>query len=153
MSTHATIHVVAGVQVLGVGLGSQTAGAKFSELSEFPAAQLYADPASACHKALGFSPGFLGNSNVNGYVKIFPMLAGIGSPGTMQEVIRGYIGDQDAKQIFPSDTIMGRAFGVLGDGYQRPFELATVRLNNMIASLSNCAHLMPRLCTVASIHR
>lgn len=130
-----------GVQVLGVGLGSKAAGAKFAEVSGFPAGQLYADPASVCHKALGYSPGFLGDSSVNGYVKIFPMLAGIGSPGTLQEVIRGYVGDRSSKQIFPSDTLMGRAFGILGDGYQRPFELATVRLNNMVTSLANCTFL------------
>eukprot|EP00892_Ulva_mutabilis_P005367 jgi/Ulvmu1/3201/UM015_0242.1 len=133
----------AGVAVLGVGLGSPAAGAKFSELSGFPASQLYADPASACHKMLGYSPGFLGDSNMNGYVKVFPMLAGIGSPGTMQEVIRGYIGDRNAEQIFPSDSVMGRAFGILGDGYQRPFELATVRLKNMVASLANWSELAP----------
>lgn len=132
--------VYAGVSVLGIGLGSRAAGEKFAEVSGFPSALLYADPASACHKAMGFSPGFLGSSSVSGYVKIFPMLAGIGSPGTMQEVIRGYLGDRNAKQIFTSDSFVGRAFGVLGDGYQRPFELATVRLNNMVTSLSNCAH-------------
>lgn len=130
-----------GVQYLGVGLGSQAAGAKFAEVTGFPGSNLYADPASACHKALGYSPGFLGQSSVNGYVKVLPMLAGIGSPGTMQEVLRGYIGDRNAKQIFASDSVMGRAFSVLGDGYQRPFELATVRLNNMITSLSNCESL------------
>lgn len=57
----------------------------------------------------------------------------------MQEVLRGYIGDRNSKAIFGPDTFMGKAFGVLGDGYQRPFELATVRLNNMIGSLQNCA--------------
>jgi hypothetical protein len=57
----------------------------------------------------------------------------------VQEVLRGYLGDRKSKAIFEKATSLGRAFSVLGDGYQRPFELATVRLNNMIGSLSNCA--------------
>lgn len=60
-------------------------------------------------------------------------------PVSVQEVLRGYVGDRDSKAIFAPDTFMGRAFGLLGDGYQRPFELATVRLKNMIGSLRNCA--------------
>lgn len=60
----------------------------------------------------------------------------------MQEVLRGYVGDRESKAIFEPDSFMGKAFGVLGDGYQRPFELATVRLNNMIGSLSNCTLLV-----------
>ena len=31
------------------------------------------------------------------------------------------------------------AFNVLGGGYQRPFELATLRLSNMIGILPKCA--------------
>lgn len=57
----------------------------------------------------------------------------------MQEVLRGYVGDRESKEIFGAETFMGKAFGVLGGGYQRPFELATVRLQNMIGSLNNCA--------------
>ena len=59
----------------------------------------------------------------------------------MQEVFRGYIGDRSAKPIFPDQSFWGSAFGTVGKGYQRPFELATLRLQNMIGSLSNCALL------------
>lgn len=72
------------MDVVAVGLGSSAAGAEFAGLTGYPSEKLYADPASACCKALGFSPGFLPGSDINGYAKIFPMLAGIGSPGTMQ---------------------------------------------------------------------
>ena len=96
------------------------------------------------------------------------MLAGIGSPGTLQEVrshaqpkqeqqdtvwrhrcrmlpilaclsqvIRGYIGDRDAPPVFEG-TRLGQAFDVLGSGYQRPFELATLRLQNMAGILPKC---------------
>lgn len=45
-----------------------------------------ADPEGVCYKALGFSPGFAPDAPVSAYLKLLPMLAGIGSPGTIQEV-------------------------------------------------------------------
>ena len=33
------------------------------------------------------SPGFAPEAEVSAYLKLLPMLAGIGSPGTMQEVV------------------------------------------------------------------
>ena len=69
------------------------------------------------------------------------MLSGINSFKTIKEVIRGYTGDRKAKQIYSEfDEIdvlkflkfSGNSFKqVFGDGYLRPFELATFRLNNM----------------------
>lgn len=38
------------------------------------------------YRALGFSPGFAPDANVSPYLKLLPMLMGIGSPGTIQEV-------------------------------------------------------------------
>jgi hypothetical protein len=67
------------------------------------------------------------------------------------EVLRGYLGDSSAKPLFEEDTQLGKAFGVVGQGYQRPFELATVRLQNMVGSLSNCVLLLGSSCTIASI--
>jgi hypothetical protein len=85
MQVAVTLHVLdAGVQTIGVGLGSARAGAQFAKQTHFPEAMLFADPKSACHVTMGFSPGFMGSSDLNGYLKIVPMLAGIGSPGTMQ---------------------------------------------------------------------
>ena len=51
------------------------------------------------------------------------------------QVLRGYIGDGSAKPVFEGRT----PFDVLGSGYQRPFELATLRLSNMIGILPKCA--------------
>lgn len=51
----------------------------------------HADPEGACHRALNFSRGFAPEARVSSYLKLLPMLAGIGSPGTLQEVwIPGY---------------------------------------------------------------
>ena len=46
----------------------------------------HADPEGACHRALNFSRGFAPDARVSPYLKLLPMLAGIGSPGTLQEV-------------------------------------------------------------------
>ena len=56
------------------------------------------------------------------------------------QVIRGYVGDRSAEPIF-AGTQLGRAFDTLGGGYQRPFELATLRLQNMAGILPKCASL------------
>jgi hypothetical protein len=75
-----------GLQVYTVGLGSDDNARRFSEVLNYPLANLYADPTGDCYKALGFSPGFLPETDVNPYLKLLPMLMGIGSPGTVQEV-------------------------------------------------------------------
>ncbi len=75
------------------------------------------------------------------------MLSGINSFRTIKEVIRGYTGDRKANQIYSElDNInilkfikfSGNSFKkVFGDGYLRPFELATFRLNNMSEIIQN----------------
>ena len=75
------------------------------------------------------------------------MLSGINSLKTIKEVIRVYTGDRKAKQIYSEfDKIdvlkflnfSGNSFSqVFGDGYLRPFELATFRLNNMYEIIQN----------------
>lgn len=54
---------------------------------KFPTSRLYADPDGSCYAALGFSPGFeLQGMELPASVKLTGMLAGVGSPGTIQEV-------------------------------------------------------------------
>lgn len=74
------------LQVITVGLGTAENARFFSQSLDYPLEGLYADPTGACYKALGFSPGFAPESNISPYVKLLTMLAGIGSPGTVQEV-------------------------------------------------------------------
>jgi hypothetical protein len=50
-------------------------------------------------------------------------------------VLRGYVGDRSAKPVFDGSN---NPFDVLGTGYQRPFELATLRLFNMAGILPRC---------------
>ena len=75
------------------------------------------------------------------------MLSGINSLKTIKEVIRGYTGDRHSNQIFYDEDHINlfnliKFSGVIfkytfGDGYLRPFELATYRLNNMVEILQN----------------
>ena len=53
------------------------------------------------------------------------------------QVLRGYIGDRSSRPIWGSR----QPFDVLGSGYQRPFELATLRLFHMMGVLSKCKKL------------
>ena len=81
------------------------------------------------------------------------MCAGIGSPGTLAEVFRGYKGDRKAPQLIGDDEIIketplpdikGSFFKLAGgNGFQRPFELATLRLKNMTEVLSNWQTYVP----------
>eukprot|EP00877_Chromochloris_zofingiensis_P011333 jgi/Chrzof1/6453/Cz18g11140.t1 len=128
-----------GVQVFTVGLGTPENARLFARELNYPLEHLYADPSGACYKALGFNPGFAADVDINPYLKLLPMLMGIGSPGTVQEVLRGYVGDRGSKPVFDGST----PFDILGNGYQRPFELATLRLNNMIGVLSKWGSLSP----------
>lgn len=105
---------------------------------------LYVDPDGSLYTKLGFSKGFAPNTEaLSPYVKLLAMLAGLGSPGTIPEVLRGYIGDKTEDQVFQSGTFLGDAFNVLGSGYQRPLELATLRLQNMVGSLRGWGELAP----------
>ncbi|KAI7838571.1 hypothetical protein COHA_007643 [Chlorella ohadii] len=130
----------AGVGVIAVGLGNVAAARKFADLLQFPLDLLYADPMGDLYTALGFSRGALPDAPVSPYAKLLLMLAGIESPGTIQEVLRGYVGDRSAKPVFAQDSNL---FDVLGRGYQRPFELATLRLYNMNTVLGNWKDLAP----------
>ena len=75
------------------------------------------------------------------------MLSGINSLKTIKEVIRGYTGDRNSRQIYYDEDhvkllnlikFSGVIFkNTFGDGYLRPFELATYRLNNMLEILEN----------------
>ncbi|KAJ8901130.1 hypothetical protein NDN08_004990 [Rhodosorus marinus] len=128
------------IPVICIGLGSVDNAQKYSQLLSINKSLVFADEPGNCHTALGFSKGFAPDADVNAYVKLLPMLAGIGSPGTIQEVLRGYTGDRRAKPIFTSPNL----FDVLGTGFQRPFELATLRLGNMRSILQNWDELKPK---------
>ncbi|KAG5189392.1 AhpC/TSA antioxidant enzyme-domain-containing protein [Tribonema minus] len=136
----------AGAEVIAVGLGTVAAAKEFASLTNFPLQRLYVDETGRAYEELGFSKGFQPPVKVNPYLKLLPMLAGIGSPGTIQAVLRGYVGDRDADASWVESTLQlveKRRFDVLGTQGARPFEVATVRLQNMREIVTRWDDLSP----------
>ena len=67
------------------------------------------------------------------------------------QVLRGYVGDRNSKPVFEGNS----PFNILGTGYQRPFELATLRLFNMVGILPRCecAHVTCSRCIAKMLLR
>ena len=141
----------AGLAIRAVGIGDLAAGQRFCDYTGFPTDCLLVDPQAELHHKLNLYSGL--SLKVPGlspaqtaYLNLLLMCAGLGSPGTLAEVFRGYRGDRQAPQLIRDDeevkavplpTIKGTLFRFLGGtGFQRPFELATLRLRNMSESLS-----------------
>lgn len=147
-----------GIAIRAVGIGDRTSGQKFCSFTGFPADCLFVDPIAQLHQTLnlysGLSfklPGL--SSGANAWLNLMLMCAGIGSPGTLAEVFRGYKGDAKAPQLIGDEEIVkapplppmkGSFFKLAGgQGYQRPFELATLRLRNMGEVLTNWKTYVP----------
>jgi AhpC/TSA antioxidant enzyme len=147
-----------GCAVRMVGIGDRAAGLKFCGFTGFPAEWLFIDREAKLHSQLNLYPGLalkLPSFSIaqNAWVNLILMCAGIGSAGTLREVLRGYTGDRSAPQLIAADetvrakplpAIQGSFFDVAGgSGFQRPFELATLRLRNMAEVLSNWQTYVP----------
>eukprot|EP00746_Dinoflagellata_sp_MGD_P009501 gnl/MRDRNA2_/MRDRNA2_119350_c0_seq1.p1 gnl/MRDRNA2_/MRDRNA2_119350_c0~~gnl/MRDRNA2_/MRDRNA2_119350_c0_seq1.p1 ORF type:complete len:420 (+),score=68.04 gnl/MRDRNA2_/MRDRNA2_119350_c0_seq1:104-1363(+) len=147
----------AGADIRMVGVGSVESARKFASMLDIDPATLYTDPTGSIYKALGYSKGFMPESDLNGYVKLFPMLLGISSPGTLQAVFSGYIGNSakrrdwvtsslqqgNSKGRFPS-FLEEKLWDIVGKDGLRPFELATLRLQNMVGVLGTWEELAPK---------
>jgi hypothetical protein len=146
------------VDIRAIGIGNLESGKKFCEYTGFAEDHLFLDPTAEIHRELGLYPGLTvklpGISETgNAWVNLFLMCAGIGSPGTLKEVFRGYFGDRKAPQLIAPDEIVqatplpaikGSFFDRAGgSGFQRPFELATVRLKNMTEVLGQWKTYVP----------
>lgn len=95
-----------GLQLCVVAPGSIDNAQKFCDLTGFPMKYLHLDPSGDLYKMLGFYSGFLGDVGfINPYLKFLPMLAGIGSPGTIPEVLRGYVGDSSASSTWIKEAL------------------------------------------------
>ncbi len=140
------------LDIRAIAIGNLDSGKKFCDYTGFPEAQLFLDPTAELHTALGLYPGLAlklpgVSATGNAWVNLLLMCAGIGSPGTLKEVVRGYTGDRSAPQLIAADEVIqatplpaikGSFFDRAGgSGFQRPFELATVRLKNMAEVLGH----------------
>lgn len=146
------------VTVRAVGIGDRPSGEKFCSYTGFSPDWLFIDPNAELHRQLGLYSGLslklsALSSAQNACLNLMLMCAGIGSPGTLAEVFRGYRGDRTAPQLIADDEVIhaaplppfqGSFFKLAGgQGFQRPFELATLRLRNMTEVLSHWKTYVP----------
>ncbi|MBD2232442.1 peroxiredoxin-like family protein [Phormidium tenue] len=147
-----------GIAVRAVGIGDRASGQKFCDYTGFPAASLFVDQTAALHRELGLYQGLTLKPpglkpGQAAWLNLMLMCAGIASPGTLREVLRGYTGDRRAPQLIgdeevvkagPLPPLTGKAFNLVGgSGFQRPIELATLRLRNMTEVLSHWSTYVP----------
>ncbi len=142
----------AGIAVLAIGIGNEAGRQRFCAFTGFPSDRLVVEDEPQLHRDLGL---YAGLRQVGGaWPNLLLMCAGIGSPGTLAEVLRGYTGDRSAPQRIADDEtiqagplppIQGKVFARAGgSGFQRPFELATIRLRNMAEVLGHWRTYVPR---------
>ena len=133
------------LDIFAIAIGNKNGKEKFCKFTGFHKENLIVVSDNQIHNNLKVSRGL--DIGLGGWINMLLMLSGINSFKTIKEVIRGYTGDRKAKQIYSEfDKIdvlkflkfSGNSFKkVFGDGYLRPFELATFRLNNMNEIIKN----------------
>jgi hypothetical protein len=141
-----------GIAVLAIGIGDAAGRERFCAYTGFPLQRLLVGPEPTLHRSLGLYEGL--RLPIGPWANLLLMCAGIGSPGTLQEVLRGYSGDRQAPQRIADDAVIhapplppirGALFTRAGGrGFQRPFELATIRLRNMGEVLRHWRTYVPR---------
>ncbi|HEY9616162.1 MAG TPA: peroxiredoxin-like family protein [Microcoleaceae cyanobacterium] len=144
--------------IRAVGIGDRAAGQQFCTYTGFPPDWLFIDPTADLHRQLGLYQGLSLNvpglaPGQNAWFNLILMCAGVGSPGTLKEVLRGYRGDRQAPQLIGDDEVVkaaplpalkGSFFKFAGGtGFQRPFELATLRLRNMVEVVGHWPTYVP----------
>ena len=127
------------LDIFAIAIGTQKGKEKFCKFTGFSEKNLIVVSDNQIHNNLKISKGL--DIGLGGWFNMLLMLSGINSLKTIKEVLRGYTGDRKAQQIYSEfDNInvfkflsfSGNSFSqVFGDGYLRPFELATFRLNNL----------------------
>ena len=127
----------AGIRLQAFAIGDQAGAERFCAFTGLPRQALIVEAEPLLHRALGLYAGL--QTPGGPWPGLLLMCAGIGSPGTLAEVLRGYSGDRSAPQRIASPLF--KLAG--GEGFQRPFELATVRLRNMQEVLGNWRTYVP----------
>ena len=139
------------VDFIFIGIGSEKSKESFCRFNKIALQNVLAVRNADLHKKLNLHPGLV--SPLPAFINLLIMCAGINSRGTIKEVLRGYIGDNNAKCLFESDKdikigafslFKGKMFEIFSKKEKlRPFELATLRLINMIEILSNWNTYIP----------
>ncbi len=134
-----------GIDLFIVGIGNKSSKERFCNYTKLPYKYLKVIENSYFHDTLCLDKGL--KISTIPIINLMLMCLGFASPGTISEVLRGYIGDSKAKKLFTnSDTSPKFSFLNVNEKFfdrinkldsQRPFELATLRLMNMVEVLSN----------------
>ena len=149
---------LAEIAVRAIGIGDRQSGEYFCKFTGFDPRWMFVDATGELHRQLNLYSGLttkfpLLSSGQSAWINLMLMCAGIGSQGTLKEVFRGYRGDRFAPQLIgdqeiikasPLPALKGSFFKWAGgSGFQRPFELATLRLRNMAEVLGNWNAYVP----------
>jgi hypothetical protein len=128
----------AGMGLHAFAIGNAAGRDRFCRFTGFPPERLTVQADNRLHQALDLYGGLA--TPAGPWPNLMLMCAGIGSPGTLAEVLRGYTGDRQApaRLRWPLFRLAG------SEGTLRPFELATVRLQNMVEVLGNWRTYVPR---------
>ncbi len=140
-----------GVSVQVFAIGDAAGADRFCGFTRFPRQQLQVDPVPTLHEQLELEAGLkMPGGPWPGFLL---MCAGVGSPGTCRRccvVIRATVGRRSCSRMTiwcrprPCRHFAERCFRRAGgDGFQRPFELATWRLRNMNEVLGNWRTYVP----------
>ncbi|WP_269623004.1 AhpC/TSA family protein [Prochlorococcus marinus] len=132
------------INLIVVGIGTELSKRRFCKYTKLPEEYLIVVENNLFHKRLEISGGL--ELPINPLLNLILMCLGVFSPGTLLEVLRGYVGDKNSSQIFdeneyisfPNNFLLKTSmFNLIGrKGKLRPFELASLRLLNMIEVLS-----------------
>ncbi len=139
------------IQLSVVGIGNNDSKEYFCNYTKLPESYLKLTEDLDIHNQLKLSKGLC--LPINPVLNLMLMCMGINSPGTLKEVLRGYVGDNTASNIFDKEekiyftnniAFKASMFNTFGhENALRPFELASLRLKNMIEVLANWNIYMP----------
>ncbi|KAL7550519.1 hypothetical protein ACHAWF_014703 [Thalassiosira exigua] len=147
-----------------IEIGDETAAKNFFDFISLDPARLRIDPRGDLHRELGL-PGGIPEDDGNlrpaatAWMIYLAMCAGIGAPGTLREILRGYFGDKMAPEQFREDDVVTAGFTTIRPGvgpvevgplsyrqwfadergYHRPVKLAAVWLKNMVSDPATIA--------------
>ena len=125
----------AGIRPLAIAIGDQAGADRFCTFTGFPSDLLQIEPDDQLHQALGLSAGLQAPGGP--WPSLLLMCAGIGSPGTLMEVLRGYTGDRSAPQRFGDDEVV--TTGVLPSFPASLFRRAGERVSSVRSNWPRCA--------------
>ena len=151
LSAYSKKFVKHSIDLILIGIGSEKSKELFCKFNKIDIKNVFAVSNADLHKKLNLNSGFA--SPMPAILNLLVMCAGINSKGTIKEVLRGYLGDKNAKSLFafdedinlgPFSLLKGDMFDIFSKKQNlRPFELATRRLLNMIEILSNWNTYVP----------